>query len=82
MCCSVIYKSHPTATFLPAWEQLNKQHGTHTMEIFAAIKILTSQVWELMLIILAPRSSGVGRGGGCGKCKDYKVSARPAWDTM
>lgn len=55
MCCSVIYKSHPTATFLPAWEQLNKQHGTHTMEIFAAIKILTSQVWELMLIILAPR---------------------------
>lgn len=50
------------------------------MEIFAAIKILTSQVWELMLIILAPR--GWDGGGDCGKCKDYKVSARPAWDTM
>lgn len=64
MRCSVIYKSHPTATFLPAWEQLNKQHGIHTTEFFAAIKIFTSQVWKLMLIILAPRSSGVGPGRG------------------
>lgn len=75
--------SHPTATFLPAWEQLNKQHGIHMTKIFAAIKIFTSQVWELMFIILAPRSSGVGRReGDCGKCKDYKVSSRRAWDTV
>lgn len=62
-CVVASFISHPIATFLPAWEQLNQQHGIHMMEVFAAIKIFTSQVWELMLIILAPRSSGGGTEG-------------------
>lgn len=82
MHCSIIYKSNSTAIFLPAWEQLNKQYGIHMMESFAAIKIFTSQGWELMFLSSAPRSMGEEV---CGKFKDsldYKVSLRPAWSTM
>lgn len=52
------------------------------MESFAAIKIFTSQGWELMFLSSAPRSMGEEV---CGKFKDsldYKVSLRPAWSTM